>query len=540
MTQEKKILSCHTSQLDVPDIGLFSLIFDDLKNSDINRLAIDDGLHKITFGELKAYAENIAKVLNSMGINQGKRVALHCPNSVEFAGMFLGILRAGAVCVFIGTKLTRSEIQNQLSTVDVDVVISTSAGQKHIREAIKGIHNTQTRVMITDDFRDLDCLPGLDIEQGLSSEICGDDIAVIAFSSGTTGPPKGVVLKHRNLVANILQINYTLRDVMNESSRLATPLPFHHIFGTTVLLCHSIYIRAAQFTSESFSFPNLLRAIESEQIGIVFVTPSILKAFATESDVANFDLSSLQRLISGAAPLSMELAQRVHHRLNCAVSQGYGMTETSPVTHINVEENFATGNVGYPVVGTEVLIAQDGRGRDGIIDHSIDGFLTGTNSISSAGEVWISGPQVMVGYFEDQQSTEASFSNGWLRTGDLGAVDSSGRLYLLDRLKNIINYKGYQISPVELENTLQALNTVVDAAVVGITRKSDLEEVPVAFVVVTPGSMVTATEIMEAANLHLASYKRIRKVHLLSEIPKLPSGKPDRKKLIRTIQPLSI
>lgn len=536
MTQSTRFAPGDAPEFDVPNIGLFELIFDNLDDFDVNRLAIDDGVQETTFGELKDHAEDVAKVLNSMGIGRGQRVALHCPNSAEFAGMFLGILKARAVCVFVGTKLTPAEIRRQFADIDVDAVISTSAGQKHLRAAAEGPHNTHVRVMDAADFRGLARLLGPGAGQNLSSEPRGDDVAVIALSSGTTGHPKGVVLSHRNLVANILQTNHTLRSVMDESSRLATPLPFHHIFGTTVLLCHSLYIRASQFTSESFSFPNFLQTIESEQIGTAFVTPSILQAFANEAIVDDFDLSSLHRLISGAAPLSAELAQRVHRRLGCAISQGYGMTETSPVTHINVEESFATGNVGRPVIGTEVLIAQDPRGNCGLAEHYVDGLSRGGSPISPAGEVWIRGPQVMVGYFGDRQATEASFLNGWLRTGDLGVIDSSGRLYILDRLKNIINYKGYQISPVELENTLQSLTNVDDAAVVGITRESDSEEIPVAFVVLASGSTATAAEIMDAANRLLASYKRIRKLHLLPEIPKSSSGKSDRKKLLDTIQ----
>lgn len=518
------------SNFSAPNIGLFELILGNISDVDYDRVAIDDGTRKITFGELKDEALSVAGFLRSEGIGKGSRVALHSPNTVNFASIFLGILRSGACCVFVGNKLTSKEISRQLSTIKVDFIISVEEEKWKVHQAVEDQNKPLIKIVSAEDLLDHFCLFSENFLTELPSDICGNDIAIISSSSGTTGQPKGVVLSHRNLVSNVLQINHTLQAVMNSSSRVATPLPFCHIFGATVLLCHSLYIRATQFTSKDFLLLEFLQLIESNNIDTAFVIPTILQLLSTDSAVDNFDLSSLKRLICGASPLSTELARIVHRRFGCTISQGYGMTETSPVTHINIEEDYATGNVGYPVIGTDVMISSDfGEGYYDISDV-LPIRKTCTNIV---GEIWIRGPQVMVEYFENEEATKSSFSNGWLRTGDLGMIDSEGRLHIIDRLKNIINYRGYQVSPSELEHALLSLGYVHDAVVVGVVRDVDSEEVPIAFAVVSDQLTVTPQEVIDQANEQLANYKRIRGICLLRKIPRLHSGKVHRKRLLQ-------
>lgn len=518
------------SNFSAPNIGLFELILGNISDVDYDRVAIDDGTRKITFGELKNEALSVAGFLRSEGIGKGSRVALHSPNTVNFASIFLGILRSGACCVFVGNKLTSREISRQLSTIKVDFIISVEEEKWKVHQAVEDQNKPLIKIVSAEDLLDHFCLFSENFLTELPSDICGNDIAIISSSSGTTGQPKGVVLSHRNLVSNVLQINHTLQAVMNSSSRVATPLPFCHIFGATVLLCHSLYIRATQFTSKDFLLLEFLQLIESNNIDTAFVIPTILQLLSTDSAVDNFDLSSLKRLICGASPLSTELARIVHRRFGCTISQGYGMTETSPVTHINIEEDYATGNVGYPVIGTDVMISSDfGEGYYDISDV-LPIRKTCTNIV---GEIWIRGPQVMVEYFENEDATKSSLSNGWLRTGDLGMIDSEGRLHIIDRLKNIINYRGYQVSPSELEHALLSLGYVHDAVVVGVVRDVDSEEVPIAFAVVSDQLTVTPQEVIDQANEQLANYKRIRGICLLRKIPRLHSGKVHRKRLLQ-------
>jgi 4-coumarate--coA ligase 3 len=518
------------SKFYAPNIGLFELILENISDVDSDRVAIDDGNRKITFSELKDEALSVASFLRSEGIGRGSRVALHSPNTTNFASIFFGILRSGACCVFVGSKLTSKEISRQLSIINVDLIISVEEEKWKVHQAVEDQDNSFVNIISVEDLLGHFCLFSGNFLPKLPSDICGDDIAVISSSSGTTGQPKGVVLSHRNLVSNVLQINYTLQTVLDSSSRVATPLPFCHIFGATVLLCHSLYIRATQFTSKDFLLLEFLQLIESNEIDTAFVIPSILQLLSIESAVDNYDLTSLRRLICGASPLSTELARVVHRRFGCIISQGYGMTETSPVTHINIDEEYATGNVGYPVIGTDVMISS-GFG-EGYHDVS-DVFPIRKTCTNVVGEIWVRGPQVMVEYFENEEATKSSFSNGWLRTGDLGMIDSEGRLHIIDRLKNIINYRGYQVSPLELEDALLSLDAVHDAVVVGVVRDLDSEEVPIAFVVVSDELTVTPQEVIDQANEQLANYKRIRGICLLREIPRLHSGKVDRRRLLQ-------
>lgn len=536
MIQSARLVPWEPSAFEVPDIGVVELILGGLKISDAHRLAIDDGINSISFGELKNRVRDIGTVLTSIGLSRGKRVALHCPNSTEFAVLFLGILQSGAACVPVGISLTPAEMTRLFSAVPVDAVITKSADRADMKSVFSGLSSGAPRMMSVDEMRFMVRSLGSATALPTPFRTRGEDIAMIALSSGTTGYPKGVVLKHRNLVANILQMNQVLGRVVNESTKLATPLPYYHIFGANVQLCHSLFARANQFTCARFSLLNFLQRIETEQISLAFVTPSIIAKLANESCVDDFDLSALKRLISGAAPLSPHLARRVHQRLGCAISQGYGMTETSPVTHINVDDTVADDNVGRPVPGTEVRIVRQPRASQGCSGVHADNVPPNVNPAGLVGEIWVKGPQVMDGYLENYESNDTLFSNGWFCTGDLGAIDPSGNLRIAGRMKCIIKYKGYQISPIELEEALRSLAPVNDAVVVGVPRATDLEEVPTAFVSLAPGSTATSEEIKQEVNLQLARYKRISAVHILPEIPHTPAGKPDRKKLIRWLQ----
>jgi acyl-CoA synthetase (AMP-forming)/AMP-acid ligase II len=338
---------------------------------------------------------------------------------------------------------------------------------------------------------------------------------VLPYSSGTTGRAKGVILTHRNLVANLLQMRSVNR--IAPGGRLLAVLPFFHIYGMTVLLNQGIDRRATVVTLPRFDLERFLQAITDHRVQRVYVVPPIALALAKHPDVDAHDLSSLESICSGAAPLDAELSNAVARRLGCRVVQGYGMTEMSPVSHhvpdgVDVDR----ASVGYLLPNMEARIV------DAVGDEVSPG---------QSGELWCRGPNVMAGYLNDADATAATIdADGWLRTGDLAKVDDGGLFTILDRLKELIKYKGYQVPPAELEALLLTHERIADAAVVGV-RDAEGEEVPKAYVVGRPGADLTADEVMAFVAERVAPYKKVRMVEFLDAIPRSASGKILRKDL---------
>jgi acyl-CoA synthetase (AMP-forming)/AMP-acid ligase II len=324
-----------------------------------------------------------------------------------------------------------------------------------------------------------------------------------------------VRLSHRNLVANLCQLLPIHR--FGEGSRLVGVLPFFHIYGQTVIMNLALRSGATVVTMPRFELEDFLGLIERHRAARVHVAPPMVLALARHPLVARYDLSSLAQVFSGAAPLGADLERACSARLGCPVVQGYGLTETSPVTHVTPDDDGAArgGSVGPPAPGTECRIVDPERAAD--------------LGPGDTGEVWIRGPQVMGGYLNDPEATAQTLGeDGWLRTGDLAYADGDGYLYIVDRLKELIKYKGYQVPPAQLEALLLEHPAVADAAVVPMPD-AEAGELPKAFIVAA--TKATADELIEFVAARVAPYKRIRLVEFIDEIPKAPSGKILRRKL---------
>jgi acyl-CoA synthetase (AMP-forming)/AMP-acid ligase II len=347
-------------------------------------------------------------------------------------------------------------------------------------------------------------------------------LAALPYSSGTTGLPKGVKLTHANLVANIAQIETA--GVVNRADTIFGILPFFHIYGLTVLANAAMRLRARLLTSPRFQLNTFLAAHQEHKVTFTFIAPPVAVALAKDPAVDSHDLSSLRGVFSGAAPLDDDLARAVEQRLDIRVYQGYGLTEASPVTHMNTDANLSRGSVGRPVAGTEHKIVDP---------DSLEEIPVPAEGVSADGELWVRGPQVMSGYLGDEDATAESLpGDGWLRTGDLARQDHHGDVYIVDRLKEIIKYKGYQVPPAELEAVLLTLPDVADAAVVGASDPETGEEIPKAYVVrqaVAEGDTRSedevATAIEDTVNARVEPYKRIRALEFVREVPKSATGK---------------
>jgi acyl-CoA synthetase (AMP-forming)/AMP-acid ligase II len=341
------------------------------------------------------------------------------------------------------------------------------------------------------------------------------DLAVLPYSSGTTGLPKGVMLSHSNLVANITQLQASFG--IERDEQLIGVLPFFHIYGMVVIMNQGLRAGATIVTMPRFDLDQFLDLIQEHRINRAYVVPPIALALAKHPAVDDRDLSSVQTIMSGAAPLGAELANRVATRIDCRVVQGYGLTETSPVTHvIRPDGENKAGSIGQPLPATEVRLVDPESGED--------------VAVGERGELWIRGPQVMQGYLNNEEATAATIdSEGWLHTGDVAVVDDDGFFEIVDRLKELIKYKGYQVAPAELEALIQTHPQVADVAVIGVPDE-ECGELPKAFVV-PAGDDLEHEELMEWVAGQVSPQKRVRLVEEIEAIPKSPSGKILRREL---------
>jgi acyl-CoA synthetase (AMP-forming)/AMP-acid ligase II len=317
------------------------------------------------------------------------------------------------------------------------------------------------------------------------------------------------MLTHRNLVANLLQTNGTMP--LTEDDVTIGVLPFFHIYGMTVILNFSLRMGATTITMPRFDLEGFLRTIQDHEVTRAYVVPPIALALAKHPLVDQFDLSSLQLVFSGAAPLGAELEQACQQRLGCRVSQGYGMTESSPVTHgIPYPDGIVKpGSIGPPIPNVECRVVDVETGEDA--------------ATGERGELWMRGPNVMAGYLNNEEATRQTVDeDGWLHSGDVAVVDEDGYFAIVDRVKELIKYKGFQVAPAELEALVITHPDVADVAVIPVPDE-EAGEIPKAFVVLSGDA--TPDDIMAFVAERVSTYKRVRAVEVVEEIPKSASGK---------------
>jgi acyl-CoA synthetase (AMP-forming)/AMP-acid ligase II len=496
--------------------------------------ALIDGLKgdTITHGQLAAYVDRVAAALHARGLRKGDVVAVFCPNTPWYPVVFHGIAAAGCVMSPINSLYTPDEIAFQLKDSGAKILITISLFMDRASVAVEQSPVDEIIVMDgMDGHANLLDLLGSDAPSVQVDIDPANDLVTLPYSSGTTGLPKGVMLTHRNLVANVAQTR-PLIDLQDEE-RIIAVLPFFHIYGLTVLMNQGLQWGGTVVTLPRFDLEDFLRVIQDHKITRAFVAPPILLALAKHPLVDKYDLSSLRSILSGAAPLDEQLALAAEQRLRkgadtgVTVAQGYGMTELSPVSHTTPDEgheppgatdDVPKGSVGFAIPNTECRLINPETGEDA--------------APGDRGELWIRGPQVMKGYLNNPQATASTVdTEGWLHTGDVAIVDDQGRYTVVDRVKELIKYKGYQVAPAELEAVLIGHPEIADAAVIGVPDKESGEELPKAFVVRSPGSELTEEAVMEYMAGKVAPHKKIRFVEFIDAVPKSSAGKILRKDL---------
>lgn len=488
------------------------------------RPALIDGVDgtTLTYEQLDRFHRRLAAAFAEAGVRKGDVLALHSPNTIAFPTAFYAATRAGASVTTVHPLATAEEFAKQLRDSAARWIVTVSPFLETARAAAETVGGIQ-EIFVCDSA------PGhrslIDMLATTAPEPRVDidpvrDIAALPYSSGTTGIPKGVMLTHRSIATNLAQLEPLATTGPDE--RILAVLPFFHIYGLTALMNAPLRLGAAVVVLPRFDLETFLAAIEKHRITHLYVAPPIVLALAKHPAVEGYDLSSLKYVISAAAPLDAELAAACSGRLGLPpVGQGYGMTELSPATHVVPlgAENPPPGTVGKLIPGTEMrILSLDDPDRD--------------LGVGETGEIAIRGPQVMKGYLGRPEATDAMIDqDGWLHTGDVGYVDADGWLFVVDRVKELIKYKGFQVAPAELEALLLTHPKIADAAVIGV-YDDDHNEVPHAFVVRQPDAGdLSEGEVMMYVAERVAPYKRVRNVTFIDGVPRAASGKILRRQL---------
>jgi acyl-CoA synthetase (AMP-forming)/AMP-acid ligase II len=510
----------HTSEfppVDVPETPIYDTVLAGAAARG-DHPALIDGVtgQTITYGQLAQMVDRMAAGFAEIGIEPGDVVALHSPNTVLYPVVFYGASRAGATVTTLSAMTTAKDMANQLDDSKAVLVVTVGALLPVAAEAAG-----DRPVWTCDRVEGHRSVQELLASTGPVPEIATDaaaDVAVLPYSSGTTSLPKGVMLTHASIGVNLRQIA-ALRP-MTPDDRIIAVLPFFHIYGMTALMNLPLQAGATVVVLPRFDLEQFLSVLERERITKVFVAPPVVVVFAKHPAVAGHDLSAVTSIVSAAAPLDAEVAGIAAARLGVPITQAYGMTELSPGTHlvpIPQEDSAPAGTVGKLVPSTEARLVDVATGTD--------------VGPGEEGEIWIRGPQRMLGYFGRQEETDTLIdAEDWLHTGDIGVVDDDGWWFVVDRVKELIKYKGYQVAPAELEALLLTSPDVADAAVIGVYDERG-DEVPKAFVVRAPGSTATEDDVLAFVAERAAPYKRVRRVEFIDAVPKSASGKILRREL---------
>jgi long-chain acyl-CoA synthetase len=537
------------------------------------RNAIIFGGSEVTYQELDQLSDRFAAALSSLGVKKGDRVAIHLPNCPQFAIAYFGLLKVGAVFVPVSPLLAEREFLFQLNDsgaetyIGLDLLFSMPQGCLD-RTPVKNVILVSLADVYpplyasvkplakqpfpagTIDFTELVSRypaepPPVEIEPK-------KDLAHIAYTGGTTGIPKGVMLTHYNVVVNCCQFAYWFgggdvdyRDGVfgvryeegdgpeNHPARRGTEVslivvPWFHAMGIVGYLAMQMIGGNTLVVFPRFDPGEYLQAINKYRATVFGGAPQLFVSLVEHPLFREIDMTDIRLVASGAAPISLKLLQTLQERIPGAICEAYGLSECTMGCAANppTREGARLGSVGLPIQDTEIKIVDPETGEREM-------------PVGEIGEICIKGPQVMQGYWNKPEETSKVLRDGWLYTGDIGRFDEDGYLYIVDRKKDMLIYKGYNVYPRDLEEVINSHPKVAQSAVVG-KYDERYGDIPVAFVQLKPGETAEASEIMEYANERLAMYKRIRLVVLVEQLPASAAGKILRRELRQQAQEMEI
>jgi long-chain acyl-CoA synthetase len=476
-----------------------------------HKAALIDASGDITdFATFDREADRVATALRAAGIQNGDRVAIAMHNLPQFPFAYFGILRAGAVAVPINVFLTQKEVGRILADSGAKAAITAPPFEDVVRSAQAEVDDL-ARIFTVREW-DAIAPPEVSPVEPSTDE---SDLAVLAYTSGTTGEPKGAMLSHRNLLANLRQ-QMEVPQSAREDDVFFLALPLFHIFGLNVTLGLLAMNGATGLLLDRFEPIPSLRLIEQHKVTVLFGAPTMYTAWVDTPGADQYDVSSVRLAISGAAPLAPEVLQRFKEMFGVDVWEGYGLTETAPTLTTNrMADDARPNSVGKPLAEVELRIV-DQEGKD--------------VELGDTGEVIVRGPNVFSGYWNRPEETEKAFTDGWFRTGDVAVRDEEGYIYLVDRKRDLIIVSGFNVFPSEVEEAILHNEKVMEAAVVGVPHPYTGEAVK-AYVVLKDGASTTPSELLADVEQRIARFKCPRSIEIVDNLPHLLTGKVLRRAL---------
>lgn len=468
-----------------------------------DKLAVIEGEtgRTLTYRQLIDGANRAAAGLSRAGLQPRQPLAVVLPNCIDFALAWYGALRAGAWVVPINPLFTPAEMEAQIRDSGACYAVT-------VPECAAALAAVVDHVFVTDGNWNeiLACdAPHPGVHQS------PNDIAVLPYSSGTTGKPKGVILTHRNIIANVRQLHS--RDWVLHGDVIVNMFPLYHVAGLNCILNAYLAAGATLVLMRRFDLQLFLTLNERYGATLLACPPPVILALTKSPGCADFPFNRLKGAVCGAAPLGAELHEAFEQRTAVLLGQAWGMSEATGIISAtpNDPAKRKFGSCGYLFPSTEAQV--------------VDTVSLKPLGVGETGEIWLRGPQLMNGYWKQPEATAQTLvGDGWMRTGDIGYFDSDGCIFLVDRLKELIKYKAYQVAPAELEDIIQSHPSVLDAAVIGAPDEA-AGEIPMAFVVRKAGAALDASELLQYVAARVAPYKKIRAVEFIDQIPKSPAGK---------------
>ena len=522
-----------------PEIPLAEILAATAKKYPSNTAIVFFG-KRITYRELDDLCDRFASTLVSLGVKKGDRVALFLPNVPQFPICYYGALRSGAIVVPCSPLYKERELEFQLNDSGAETIVALDILYEHlapIRQKTKLRNVITTTILdyfpaslgalakLTGKVKTVSCPGTMSLKELLMKHSeappkvsidCKTDTALFQYTGGTTGVPKGAMLTHQNLVVNAVQVGSWLPTLREGGEVMLAVLPYFHIFGMTVAMNMPVLKAASMVLQPRFEVLEVLKAIQKYGVTLFPGVPTMYVALINHPETGKFKLGTVRFCISGAAALPVEVMRRFEAITGGRLVEGYGLTETSPVTHCNPldrPENVRPGSIGIPFPDTEAKIVDIETGEKDLPANEV-------------GELAIRGPQVMASYWNNPDETNYVLRSGWLYTGDIAKVDEDGYFYIVDRKKDMINVSGLKVWPREVEEVLYEHPAVKEAGVVGITDPYRGETVK-AFIVLKEGfeGKTTAQEIMQFCKEKMASFKAPTQIEFVKQLPKTAIGK---------------